>query len=167
MIVATDVLLGLLVLAALWTVLTPTIIRAAIGLAITSALLTVVMFLLDAPLAGAFELSVCAGLITVVFASAISLTQRQGAAVIEERRQAHARTFLPVLGVVAWVAVLMWLGSYTLKTSLPAAEPTNVRAVLWGLRRLDLVGQILIIFVGVFGVVILFKDQSKAKEAQP
>ena len=158
MIATIYVLLGLLVLAALGTVLTPTILRAAIGLAVTSALLTVVMFLLDAPLAGAFELSVCAGLITVVFASAISLTQRQAKPVLEERKQAHARTFLPVLGVVAWVGVLLWLANYALKVNLPTPDATDVRSVLWNLRRLDLVGQILIIFAGVFGVVILFKD---------
>ena len=55
------------------------------------------------------------------------------------------------------------------KATLPnAAAATDVRSVLWGDRRLDLLGQILIIFAGIFGVVILFKeDRAKAKVALP
>ena len=45
----------------------------------------------------------------------------------------------------------------------PGGLETDVRDVLWNVRRLDLVGQILIILAGVFGVVILFKDPSDTK----
>jgi NADH-quinone oxidoreductase subunit J len=62
-----------LVFAALWTVMTRSLLKAALGLAVTSALIAVVLFRLESPLAGVFELSVCAGLITAVFVSAISL----------------------------------------------------------------------------------------------
>jgi len=37
----------------------------------------------------------------------------------------------------------------------------DVRAALWGARRLDLLGQLIVIFVGDFGVVILFKEERK------
>lgn len=160
MIIATYVLLGLLVAAALWTVLTPTLLRSAIALALTSALLTLVMFQLDAPLAGVFELSVCAGLITVIFVSAIALTRPLEEAQEEERQRSHGRRFLPVLGVSAWVGVLLWAGGYALETrAAPEAASLGVREVLWTLRRLDLLGQIIVLFVGVFGVVILFKEK--------
>ena len=69
------VLLVLLVLAALWASMTTALLRATLGLALTSALLAVVMFAMGATLAAVIELSVCAGLISVVLVSVTSLTQ--------------------------------------------------------------------------------------------
>ena len=48
------------------------ILRAAIALAVLSVVLAAIFFKLGAPYAGAFELSVCAGLVTVLFVAAIS-----------------------------------------------------------------------------------------------
>lgn len=48
------------------------LLRAAIALAVLSVALAAIFFRLGAPYAGAFELSVCAGLITVLFIAAIS-----------------------------------------------------------------------------------------------
>ena len=36
---------------------------------------------------------------------------------------------------------------------------TDMRALLWGPRALDLLGQILVLLAGVWGVVILFKEE--------
>lgn len=55
------------------------LIRAAVALGIGSAALAMVFFMLDAPYAGGFELSVGAGLISVLFIVAISLTTSMGA----------------------------------------------------------------------------------------
>ncbi|MDD5730401.1 MAG: hypothetical protein PHN57_04670, partial [Candidatus Omnitrophica bacterium] len=55
-------LLIAMVLAALWAVMATRLLRAAIALALTSVILTVIMFRLNSPLAAVFELSVCAGL---------------------------------------------------------------------------------------------------------
>ena len=79
-------LLMLLLLAGICTVMTFNLLKSAIGLAVTSAILSLLLFLMDAPLAGVFELSVCAGLITVVFISVISLTKTLGAAEARARR---------------------------------------------------------------------------------
>ena len=49
---------------------------AAIALAALSAILAIVFYWLNSPYAAVFELSVCAGLITALFVSAISLTRR-------------------------------------------------------------------------------------------
>lgn len=68
-----SLLLFLLVAAAAWAVVTRDLLRSAIALACASIVLTIIFFQLKAPLAGAFELSVAAGLITVLFVSAISL----------------------------------------------------------------------------------------------
>ena len=61
------ILLGGMLLCCLWAVMARGLLRAAIALATTSVVLAIIMFRLDSPLAAVFELSVCAGLITVVF----------------------------------------------------------------------------------------------------
>ena len=163
------VLLLLLLLAGVWTVMTLNLLKAAIVLAVTSVILTLLLFLMRAPLAGVFELSVCAGLITVVFISAISLTKPLAGAEARARDLSRLKrfVFLPLL-----IAVLGWglyaLGLHSDLPPLPAGAELDVRQALWNLRRLDLVGQILIILAGVFGVVILFKDRSDQKgETKP
>lgn len=159
------VLLGMFVLSSLWAVLTPTLLRGAVALAAASATLTLIMFQMGAPLAGVFELSVCAGLITVVFVSTISLTTPKDKPQVAARSKARLRAFVPLFLVLAQVGLVLWL------VGLPALQPAaataehDVRSVLWGERRLDLLGQVLMIFVGVFGVVILFKERrAKAKQ---
>ena len=50
---------------------------AAISLAALSAALAIMFYRLDSPYAAVIELSVCAGLITALFVSVISLTRRR------------------------------------------------------------------------------------------
>ncbi|MFN2285333.1 MAG: NADH-quinone oxidoreductase subunit J [Anaerolineae bacterium] len=54
------------------------LVRAAVALGVGSATLAMLYFMLDAPYAGGFELSVGAGLISVLFIVAISLTASMG-----------------------------------------------------------------------------------------
>ena len=81
MIVVTYIILSVLVLvgaaAAVWL---RSLIRAAVALGIGSAALAMLFFMLGAPYAGGFELSVGAGLISVLFIVAISLTESMGEA---------------------------------------------------------------------------------------
>jgi uncharacterized MnhB-related membrane protein len=87
------VLLVALVLAALWTVSSARVMRAVIGLAVTSVVLTMIMFRLNSPVAGVFELSVCAGLIPAIFISTISLTHRLTTETLADRRRELLRRF--------------------------------------------------------------------------
>ena len=57
--------------------LTREILFSAIALGVLSIILAIICFKLDSPYAGVFELSVCAGLITVLFVVVISLTKRE------------------------------------------------------------------------------------------
>jgi NADH:ubiquinone oxidoreductase subunit 6 (subunit J) len=71
----------LVVLGAAAAVLSKNLLRAAIALGVGSAALAALFFLLGAPYAGGFELSVGAGLISVLFIIVISLAEtprRQG-----------------------------------------------------------------------------------------
>ena len=70
------VILALIVVAgAVFAVLAKSLIRAGAALGIGSAALAMLFFLLNAPYAGGFELSVGAGLISVLFIIGISLTE--------------------------------------------------------------------------------------------
>ena len=155
-------LLIAVVLASLWTVMTRSLLKAALGLAVTSAIIAAMLFKLDSPLAGVFELSVCAGLITAVFISAISLmkplTHKE---TIELSKQRIKRYWpLPVIMIIAFFIFS--------KTVLMVPEPLkmlasgeDVRSLLWDSRTLDLFGQIVIVLAGVFGTVILFRENKK------
>jgi NADH-quinone oxidoreductase subunit J len=79
MLVVGYVALSVAVLAgAIVAVLTKTMIRAAVALGLGSVCLATLFFVLGAPHAGSFELSVGAGLISVLFILAISLTESMG-----------------------------------------------------------------------------------------
>ncbi|MDD4179263.1 MAG: hypothetical protein PHH14_04355 [Candidatus Margulisbacteria bacterium] len=155
-----SVLLILLVLISLWAVMTPLLLRAAIGLAATSALLTMIMYQLGAPLAAVFELSVCAGLISVVFVSVVSLTHRLPLKEFMKRRQSRIKRFifLPLL-LVAALAIMLTI-KLPFQLQLPAADKiSDVRVMLWNIRRIDLFGQIMALLAGVYGVLILFRGR--------
>lgn len=163
------VLLMLLLLGGVWTVMTLNLLKSAIGLAAVSVILTLLLFLLNAPLAGVFELSVCAGLITVVFISAISLTKPLTGPEAGARDLSRMKRFfiLPLLVAAAgWALYALNLNLDDIPP-LPAVAETDVRQVLWNLRRMDLVGQILIILAGVFGVVILFMERGAPFKSRP
>ena len=150
------------VLAALWTVMTRSLLRAAIGLALTSAVLTILMFRMNAILAGVFELSVCSGLISVVFISALSLTQP----LTKEQVMQHMKDrlsrfwYLPVVIVILGIALSFVKISAVFKLP-PLPIENNVRDILWSFRQLDLIGQVVILLAGGLGVVILFRDKEK------
>jgi NADH-quinone oxidoreductase subunit J len=75
MLVAYAVLVVIIVVGALAAVLLKRLLLSAIALGIGSAALATLFFFLGAPYAGGFELSVGAGLISVLFIIAISLTE--------------------------------------------------------------------------------------------
>lgn len=156
------IILITLVFSALWTVMTRSLIRSAIGLALTSAVLTMMMFKLHSPIAAVFELSVCAGLISVLFVSTISLTHPQ----TREEAMQHMKDrltrfwYLPVIVIIA--AIILGAMRINLNFNLPMPElEKDARSVMWGARQLDIFGQIIVLLTGVFGVVVLLKETKK------
>lgn len=157
------VLLVIMAGAALWTVMARSLLRAAIGLAATSAVLTLLIFRLNSPMAAVVELSVCTGLITVIFISTISLTKPlSGAeAVIASKARTKRYWYLPVLILLAGSGLMLLNIPNSIKLSGLAAAAPDVRAAIWNLRQMDLFGQIIIIIVGALAVVILFEKREK------
>mgnify|MGYP001182192919 CR=1 FL=1 len=156
------ILLILMTIAALWAVMARSLLKAAIALAVTSAIVTIIMFRLASPLAAVFELSVCTGLITAIFVSAISLTRplTHAQTIAMSKNKFRRYWYLPVIMVIAAVALFL----LKIKVDVPLPQVLaidDVRNIMWNLRQLDMYGQIVLILAGSFGIVILFRESDK------
>ncbi len=155
-----------LVVSSIVCVFLQNILKASIALAVVSAILSTIMFLLGANLAAVFELSVCAGLITVVFISTISMTRlrtKEEQAEVEKSRRKRF-VWLPVLLLVLLTVALILLWPH-LQTMVPykagvESEVTS-QEIFWNQRQQDMLGQIIIVLTGVFGVLIFFKEREE------
>jgi NADH-quinone oxidoreductase subunit J len=155
----TIALLTGLTLAAGLAVLAKDLIKAAIALAVSSLLLGIVFFRMGAPFAGVFEISVVAGLITVLFILTIALTKTDDE-VAESKTALWAFPVFFVLFIAVDALVMKGLTSKI--AALPAAPETGAFGdVLWKQRTFDLVGQLAVILSGVFAVLALFRKRDK------
>ncbi|MCX5657295.1 MAG: hypothetical protein NTZ48_03595 [Candidatus Omnitrophica bacterium] len=156
------ILLSCLVLAAVWTVMTVRLIRSVVGLALTSAILAVIMYRLNSPFAAVFELSVCSGLISVIFITTVGFTQRISKERLRIRKKERLAKFwlLPIILIAAGLLLMRYLKIPDFVACLPP-DSQDVRGIIWNMRHLDLLGQIVVLLAGVFGVVILFKEADK------
>jgi NADH-quinone oxidoreductase subunit J len=156
------ILLFLITGAALWAVLTRSLLRSAIGLALTSAVLTIIMFRLNSSLAAVFELSICAGLITVIFIGTISLTGTETHKELLDRTKDRYKRYwyLPVILII--MGIILCLFNIPADFRLPEYMADNdVRNILWKFRQIDLLGMVIVLLAGVFGIAVLFKESAK------
>jgi len=147
-----------LVLMAL-TLMGRSLLKSTIGLAAVSAILTMLIFRLTAPLAAVFELSICAGLITVVFISTISLAKPLTYTELKAHakgRMARYLTLPLLLVVIGTVIFLLPIPEFPIKQPIG-----DVREIIWNDKELNILGQVIIMLVGVFGVVMLFKERKE------
>ena len=158
-------LLILTTIAALWTVVGRSLLKATIGLAATSALIAIIIFRLNSPLAAVFELSVCAGLITAIFVSTISLTKPLTHKEILKASKDRIKRYwsLPVILVLVGIGLILIKIKQDIVMVNPPEHAMDVRTILWNFRRLDLLGQVIILLAGALGVVILFEEKKNDK----
>lgn len=159
MILQSLLLVGLVLFSALALFLKD-LIKAAISLAAASLLLGIIFFRLDAPYAGVFEISVVAGLVTVLFVLTIALIKPG-----EEGGESRLANVIFPLFFIAFL-IIDALVMKSLMTKITSATPAAESAarfgdVLWKNRTLDLVGQIAVILAGVFSVLALFRKREK------
>lgn len=157
------ILLALLVVTAVFSAMIRNLLKAAIALAAVSVVLTAIMFVLNSAIAAVLELSVCAGLITAVFVSAISLTKVSTTEEIETKRKTRMKRFiyLPIIAVLLGAGIILAWPSIQLSFANMASGNLSVQTAFWDVRQLDVIGQIIIIIAGVFGVVVLFREQEE------
>jgi len=160
--IAWIIVLASLVLAALGTVLFRNLLLAAVMLAVTSAVLTVALFVMGVPLAAVMELSVCAGLVTAVFATTISLTRPPEAEEMQAIHKERLGRYLPlpfIMLILAAGIFLLWPG-LDIQTAAGGLTDIASRETLWDQNALDILGLALIILAGVLGVAVLFKERA-------
>ena len=141
-------------------------LKAAISLALTSVFLSIILFMMGTPWAGLFELSVCAGLVTVIFISTISMTTQDRDSETKTSEYHSRFAMLPFILIftgIALVAVVL-LNGFDIQpvTTDVTAAASNFKEVFWNTRQADILGQVIIILAGAFAVAILFKESDKA-----
>ena len=158
MILQTALLIGVVLFSVL-AILLRDLLKSAVSLAVASLLLGIIFFRMNAPYAGVFEISVVAGLITVLFILTIALTKTG-----DEVRESRLVNWAFPLVFIAFI-VIDALVMKSLLGKVPAlasgAESGTFGEVLWRGRTFDLVGQIAVILAGVLAVLALFRKREK------
>jgi NADH:ubiquinone oxidoreductase subunit 6 (subunit J) len=139
-------------LCAIQSIRSKRLILSAIWLAGVSALLAIFFFQMGAHQVAVIELSVGAGLVTVLLIFAIGVAGEE------------AITAPPILPrvltfglVIAFVFLMVWFSfPQSSTTSLP--PDTSFSTVLWEKRGLDVLTQIVLIFAGVLGLLGLLAE---------
>lgn len=135
------------------------LLHAALWLAGISVLIALMMYQLGAWEIAIIELSVGAGLVTVLFVFAI--------AVIGDE-PISGRSLTPKLLAAALVAAVVLLLSFFLfpvEANSAVSVQSSFAATLWQDRVLDALLQVMLIFAGVLGVMGLL-DEPKARAAE-
>lgn len=154
--------LGLMLIFGVMAVMLHSMTKSAIALAAASVALGIIMYEMGSAWAALFEISVCSGLVTVIFISAISLSnmdKKQLEKVYEDKRR---MSLLPVILIVSGSVLV--IAALSAGISLPQAEPVanaagDLREILWNNRQADIWGQIIIMITGSAAVVVLFRER--------
>ena len=136
------------------------LLTSALWLAGTSALVALILFRLGAPEVAVIELSVGAGLVTVLFVFAINIAGDD---------PVSARSLVP--RPLAWLVALGtlglggWMALSNLGVPVPNAQSVPFATVLWEHRHVDAVLQVVLILGGVLAVLGLLAE-SRPREGK-
>ncbi len=155
-------LLSGLVIFSILAILLKDLLKAALSLAVASLFLGIIFFRLGASYAGVFEISVVAGLITVLFALTVALTRKDSE--VQEARL--TRLVFPLFFVIFLIIDGLVMKSLLQQVPvLPAGPETGTFGdVLWKNRTFDLVAQLGVILAGVLAVLALFRKKEEDKD---
>jgi NADH:ubiquinone oxidoreductase subunit 6 (subunit J) len=150
-----------LVTFSILSVLVHDLLKAAISLAAASIFLAIIFFRMNAIYAGVFEVSVVAGLITVLFITAIALTRSD-----EKVRESkiHLLVFPLFFAGLVIIDVLVMKNLMGRIPAISSPETGTFGEVLWQQRSFDLIGQVGVIFAGVLAVLALFRSRIKPQQ---
>lgn len=129
------------------------ILSATIYLACISALVSATLYLMGAAQVAVMELSVGAGLVTVLLVYAVSVV---GDDALDPASVIPKPLAFVLVGAVA--AILGWMAFPTARTTLTSVSNDLVSA-LWQNRVLDVWIQIALIFSGVMGILGLLSEK--------
>jgi uncharacterized MnhB-related membrane protein len=141
-------------LCALQAVRSSRLLLSALWLASASALTALLMYLLGAPEVAVIELSVGAGLVTVLFVFAINIAGEE----VTDLRALVPRplAWLAALGAVGLGA---WMAMPGLRAPAGPLPEAPFAVVLWEQRALDVLLQVVLFMGGVLGVLGLLAER--------
>ncbi|MCM8759202.1 MAG: NADH-quinone oxidoreductase subunit J [Candidatus Omnitrophica bacterium] len=149
----TSLLIGAVLVFACLAVFLKDMLKAVLCLLISSIFLAIIFFRLNAPFAGVFEISVVAGLIMVLFIITISIVGPQDTV---------SEPTVPIAIFLVLFMIFSYLvndGIVHLLTSekflANSKDYKRFGEALWLGRTFDIVGQISVIFAGVFVVLLV------------
>ncbi len=152
--------LGILICAVL-AVSVRRLLVSAIWLALTSALVAIMLYLLGAHQIAVIELSVGAGLVTVLFVFAINISGEDTTRLQSIIPKPVAVALIVAATSLAVFLILRAVGVIDLPASL--GTPSQI---LWQERYLDLLLQVVLIFAGVLGVLGLLAEGQQSVEEE-
>jgi uncharacterized MnhB-related membrane protein len=149
--------LASMLLCAVQAVRSERLLVSALWLAGCSALLGLAIALLGAPEVGVIELSVGAGLVTVIFVFAISIAGEEPA----NYRSLVPRSLARVL-MGLFLFLLVFLAVPRVVAPILSPQSLSVVRAVWEVRALDTLLQVTLIFCGVLGSLGLLAEPRAA-----
>jgi uncharacterized MnhB-related membrane protein len=146
-------IVAMILVAAFQAMRSSRLLVSALWLAATSALVAILIFLLGAPEVAVIELSVGAGLVTILFVFAINIAG-------DEAIQAKPSVPKPLVWILVLATVLLlgWLILPKMNTPVAPIIQSLFATTLWEDRSLDTLLQLVFIFAGVLGVLALLAE---------
>ncbi|MCD6474693.1 MAG: NADH-quinone oxidoreductase subunit J [Anaerolineaceae bacterium] len=137
--------------------------HSALWLALTSGLVSLLIYLLGAPQIAVIELSVGAGVVTILLVFAINIVGDQQEA--KKPLVPKAIAILVVFGIMILISsTLIPIKDHSI--SVPETVSLSLSEMMWQDRFLDTLLQIILIFTCVLGTLILMEDRNKSKERE-
>lgn len=136
------------------------LMAVTIWLAAVSALTAAILYSLGAYEVAVMELSVGAGLVTVLFVFAFSIVGEE---------TFDKTTIIP--RALAWLVVILlvillgWM-AFPAVTAAPQAGQPSFGTLLWEQRGLDVLIQVVLIFAGVIGLIGLLSETRAAHQVE-
>jgi len=147
------VLVAGMLLCAVLAIRAARLLLSALWLAGVSVLTAILLYLMGAREVAVIELSVGAGLVTVLFVFAISIA---GENAMQARPVVPRSLAFLLVGAVAILLVVLTVSS---GAEQPATAGSSFATTFWQGRALDVLAQIALIFAGVLGVLGLLSEK--------
>ena len=131
---------------------------SAMWLAGTSALVAIMMYLLGAPRIAVIELSVGAGLVTVLFVFAINIAGDEPIPNLSFIPKWLARIF-----TIIAILLIGWQLLPLLNVPFVLNQDAGFQQMVWNNRKADLYLQVVMIFAGVISMLRLLTDEYQVR----
>ncbi|MEF3280797.1 MAG: NADH-quinone oxidoreductase subunit J [Elusimicrobiota bacterium] len=152
----------IIIVAAAASVISKKLINSAIMLAVLSIGVSILLFAYSAPWAAVFELSVCAGLITVLFISAVNLIKNDEESLKENRVK---YIVFPIILVGFIIATSIFVPEYFSKllkySTFNTSNQDPLGKFIWIYRGVDIIGQLTLLAASVFVIKHIFTKEVK------